>query len=169
MVGLRLKLSAQPLTQAPFFGSPHAYSHSPQTRSATAPSTNSTISGVGVPGPNTAFTPMSSSAARSCLHPREYLWEQLHVGAGQDREPDHVHVLLQRRLRDHLGGLADARVHYLHTGVSQHARDDLRATVMAVEPGLRHQHPYDPTIAHVLSSRTKGDSSRSETHPLSSQ
>src|SRR5581483_10740370 len=66
--------------------------------------------------------------------------EQLHVRAREDAQPDDVHVLLQRRLGDHLRRLADAGVDDLHPGIAERARDDLRAAVVAVEPRLGDEH-----------------------------
>src|SRR6266576_190170 len=71
------------------------------------------------------------------LHPRE----QRHVRSGENRQADHVHVFLDRRLRDLLGGLVQARIDHFHPGVAQRGGDDLGAAVVAVEPGLRHEHP----------------------------
>ena len=64
--------------------------------------------------------------------------------AGEDRDPDCVGVLLDRRLDDLLGGLMEAGVDHLHPGVAQGSRDDLRATVVTVEAGLRDDDAYLP-------------------------
>ena len=59
------------------------------------------------------------------------------MGAREDRDPDGVGVLLDRRLDDLLRKLVEARVDHLHPGVAQRPGDDLRAPVVAVEPDLR--------------------------------
>ena len=59
--------------------------------------------------------------------------------AGQDREADDVHVLLDRRGHDLLGRLAQARVDDFHPRVPQRPGDDLGAAVVAVEAGLGDQ------------------------------
>ena len=70
----------------------------------------------------------------------------VHVRAGQDRQADHVGVLLQRGGDDLLGRLAQAGVDDLHAGVAQRARDHLRAAVVPVEPGLGDD---DSDFAHT--------------------
>src|SRR5258706_1501410 len=65
--------------------------------------------------------------------------DERHVGARQDREPHDVDILLERRRRDHLGGLAEAGVDDLEALVAQASGEDLRAAVVAVEPGLRDE------------------------------
>ena len=71
-------------------------------------------------------------------------WEQRQVSARQDRQAHDVHVFLDRRLGDHLRGLMQPRVDHFHPGIAQRRRDDFRAAVMAVEPGLRHQNADRP-------------------------
>ena len=75
--------------------------------------------------------------------------EELHVRAGEDAQADDVDVLLQRGLGDHLRRLADAGVDDLHAGVAQGARDDLRAAVVAVEPGLGDEDA-DLVVSHSV-------------------
>ena len=58
----------------------------------------------------------------------------------EDRQADHVGVLLQCGGHDHVRGLAEARVDDLEALVAQPAREDLGAAVVAVEAGLRDQH-----------------------------
>jgi len=67
-----------------------------------------------------------------------------HVRAGQDRDPDGVGVLLDRRLDDLLGSLMEAGVDHLHAGVSERAGDDLGPAIVPVETGLRDDHTYLP-------------------------
>src|SRR5262245_37087038 len=59
--------------------------------------------------------------------------DERHVGAAQDRQADDVDVLLERRVHDHLGRLAKARVDDLEALVAEAAGEDLRAAVVAVE------------------------------------
>ena len=68
------------------------------------------------------------------------------VRAGEDREPDHVGILLQRRRRDLLRRLAKARVDHLHAGIAHGARDDLGAAVVAIEARLRDD---DSDVRHA--------------------
>src|SRR5712692_9496457 len=81
------------------------------------------------------------------LHP--LLAEQLHqlraegvVRAGEDREPDDVHIFLRCGRGYHLRGLAQTGVNHFHPGVAQRAGDNLSAAVVAVQPRLGNQHPY---------------------------
>ena len=67
---------------------------------------------------------------------RDDLRHQRHVGAGEDREADRVGVLLDHGGDDLLGRLVQAGVDDLHPGVAKRAGDDLRATVVSVEPRL---------------------------------
>ena len=62
--------------------------------------------------------------------------DQLAVRAGEDREADHVHALLQRRGGDLRGGQADSLVDHVHAGVARAHRDLLGAVGVAVEAGL---------------------------------
>jgi hypothetical protein len=66
------------------------------------------------------------------------------VCSGEDRDPDRVGILLDRGPDDLLGGLMEAGVDHLHAGVAQGAGDDLGATVMAVETGLRDDNARLP-------------------------
>ena len=69
------------------------------------------------------------------------------MGARQDRQPDDVDVLLERRRRDHLGRLAEARVDDLEALVAEAAGEDLGAAVVAVEAGLGDEH-LDRAVGH---------------------
>src|SRR6266403_661440 len=71
------------------------------------------------------------------------------VRAGEDREPDRVHVLLDGRLGHHLGRLVEARVDHLEARVAQRPGDDLGAAVMPVEAGLRHQDAERAVYSHA--------------------
>ena len=82
--------------------------------------------------------PFSSS---SCM----ILRADVHVRAGQDRQADHVRILLERRGDDLLGRLAQPGVDHFHPGVTQRARDHLRATIVAVQTGLGDD---DANVAH---------------------
>ena len=72
---------------------------------------------------------------------------QRHVRAGQDRQADDVDVLLERRGRDHLGRLAEARVDDLEALVAEAAREHLGAAVVAVEAGLGDEH-LERSVGH---------------------
>src|SRR6202000_1461564 len=67
------------------------------------------------------------------------LGDQLQVGAGEDREADHVDVLLQGRGGDLLGREADALVDDLHADVAGAQGDLLGAVGVAVEARLADQ------------------------------
>ena len=69
--------------------------------------------------------------------------EQRHVRAGEDRQPDGVGVLLDRRLDDLLRRLVQAGVDDLHAGVAQRPGDDLGAAVVPVEARLGDDDPDD--------------------------
>ena len=69
------------------------------------------------------------------------------MGARQDRQADDVDVLLERRRRDHLGRLAEARVDDLEALVAEAAGEDLGAAVVAVEAGLGDEH-LDRAVGH---------------------
>ena len=62
--------------------------------------------------------------------------DQLAVRAGEDRQPDHVHALLQRRGGDLGGGQADPFVDDVHARVARAHGDLLGAVGVAVEAGL---------------------------------
>ena len=64
--------------------------------------------------------------------------------AREDRDPDGVGILLDRRLDDLLGGLMEAGVDHLHARVAEGAGDDLGAAVVPVETGLGDNHAYLP-------------------------
>src|SRR5208282_117979 len=61
------------------------------------------------------------------------------VRAREDRQPDDLHVFLERRADNHLRRLAQAGVDDLHAGIAEGAGNNLGAAVMAVEAGLRYQ------------------------------
>src|SRR5579883_2182176 len=63
------------------------------------------------------------------------------VGTGVDRQPHRLDVLLERRLRNHLWGLADTGVDHLHAGVAERPRHHLRPSIVPVEARLGNQHP----------------------------
>ena len=69
------------------------------------------------------------------------------VGAREDGEADAGDVLLDGRLDDHLGRLAEAGVDDLEALVAEAAGEHLCATVMAVEAGLGDQD-LDRAIGH---------------------
>src|SRR5438552_13676564 len=69
----------------------------------------------------------------------EHASRQRYVGAGQDREPDDVHVLLHGFGDDLLWRALEARVHDLEAGVAQRLHHDLGAAIVAIESGLGDQ------------------------------
>ena len=70
--------------------------------------------------------------------------DERHVRAGEDRDPDGIGVLLDRRLDDLLGRLVQAGVDDLHARVPQRAGDDLCPSVVTVEAGLCDHDAYLP-------------------------
>jgi hypothetical protein len=73
-----------------------------------------------------------------------------HVRARQDGDADRIGVFLDRGLHDLVGRLVEAGVNHFHAGVTQRARDDLRAAVVPVEPGLRDHDSDLPRHAESL-------------------
>ena len=85
--------------------------------------------------------PVIRMSSRPCLDEQvAHAREERHVRAGEDREADHVDVLLHGGGGDHLGRLVQAGVDDLHAGVAQRGGDDLGAAVVAVEAGLGDEH-----------------------------
>jgi len=83
---------------------------------------------------------------------------QLHVGAGEDREADAVHVLGHGGGDDLLGRQPDALVDDLEAGVACPDRHLLGAVGVPVEAGLAHQQPQPPAellagLSHPLADR----------------
>ena len=70
----------------------------------------------------------------------ENLGHQLHVGAGEDREPDEVDVLGHRGGDDLVGGQPDPLVDDLEAGVAGADGDLLGAVAVSVETRLGDQH-----------------------------
>ena len=120
-------------------------------------------------GVKTAATPSSLSRARvasrddpaddhrhvargpASRSPSSTAGHQLHVRAGQDREPDAVHVLGHGGGDDLLGRQPDALVDHLEAGVAGPDRDLLGAVGVAVEAGLADQQPQP--AAELLAGR----------------
>ena len=75
--------------------------------------------------------------------------EERHVRAGEDRQADHVDVLLHGGGGDHLRRLVQPGVDHLHPGVAQRRGDDLGAAVVAVETRLGDQHADRARAASV--------------------
>ena len=73
--------------------------------------------------------------------PVEDAWHERHVGAREDGHADGVGILLDRRLHDLLRRLVEAGVDHLHSRIAQRACDDLRASIVAVEPRLGDDDP----------------------------
>ncbi len=133
----------------------------PAATTATAERRNSTISPVGAPGRedggDTTCDQLGGIVGRDrSAHDDEHVVglvrsqplddprHEGHVRARQDRDPDGVGVLLDRRLDDLLGGLMETGVDHLHARVAQGAGDDLGPAIMAVEAGLRDHDAYLP-------------------------
>ena len=85
-----------------------------------------------MPPPNTTMSAASRSLSSSIDAA-----EQGHVRAGEHRQADRVHVLLDGGGDDLLRGLVQAGVDDLDAGVAQRAGHDLRAAVVPVKAGLR--------------------------------
>src|ERR1700682_1575069 len=58
----------------------------------------------------------------------------------ENREPDDLHVFLQRGTDDHLRRLAQTGVDDLHAGIAKGAGDHLSPAIVAVETGLRNEN-----------------------------
>src|SRR5205823_12205651 len=67
----------------------------------------------------------------------------------EDAQSDRIDVFLQRRLGDHLGRLANARVDDFEAGVAQRAGDDLGAAVVAIQARLGDQNAKRRRLAHA--------------------
>jgi hypothetical protein len=70
------------------------------------------------------------------------------VGAGEDGQPDDVHVLLLGRVRDHLRGLAQAGVDDLEPLIPQAAGEDLGSAIVAVQARLGNEDA-DRRVGHA--------------------
>src|ERR1051326_8325659 len=68
------------------------------------------------------------------------------VAARLGRDPDHVHVVLDRLARDLLGGLEERPHVDVEAEVGEGGRDDLGAAIVAVLPDLRDQHARPATV-----------------------
>ena len=90
---------------------------------------------------STSSRPDSGQQLRDARHER-------HVRARQDRQADHVDVLLERGRGDHLGRLAKAGVDDFEALVAQPAREHLGAAVVAVQSGLGDEH-LERSIGHA--------------------
>src|SRR5262245_35301485 len=94
--------------------------------------------------------PVGALGPQPLQHPRG----QRQMRTGQDRQPDHVHVLLDGLGHDLLGGPLESGVHHLDTGVTQGVGDHLGAAVVAVEAGLGDQdfHGFFPAATSSVTS-----------------
>ena len=79
--------------------------------------------------------------------PRQDFGDLGAVRAGEDRQADHVHALLERGGGDARRRQADAVVDHLEAAVARAQRDLLGAVGMAIEPGLADQHLGAPAQA----------------------
>ena len=80
------------------------------------------------------------------------------MGAREDRQADHVDVLLDGRGGDLLGRQADALVDHLHAGVAGADGDLLGAVGVAVEPRLCDED-LDPVADESLTAPTRSRTS----------
>src|SRR6476646_2062261 len=62
------------------------------------------------------------------------------VCAGKNREANHVHVFLQRRVDKHVRRLAEPGIDDFHAGIAQRTGNYLGATVVAVQAGFGNKH-----------------------------
>ena len=60
--------------------------------------------------------------------------------AGEDAQANGVHVLLQRRLDDHLRRLAQAGIDDLHAGIAQGTGGHLGPAIVAIQSRLGDEH-----------------------------
>jgi hypothetical protein len=71
------------------------------------------------------------------------------VRPGKNRQPDHVHIFLQRRVHNHFGSLAQTGVDDFHAGIAQSARNHLGAAIVTIKAGLGDQHA-DFLLSHLV-------------------
>src|SRR5258706_5270640 len=60
--------------------------------------------------------------------------------AAEDAQADHIDIFLQRGFGNHLWRLAQTSVDHFHPGVTQGARNYLRAPIMTIESRFGDQH-----------------------------
>ena len=89
-------------------------------------------------------TTTGTSPRAGLPQPVEHGRHELHVRAGQHRQADAVHVLVDRGRDDLRGGEPDALVDDLEAGVARPHRHLLGAVGVPVEPGLADQQPQPP-------------------------
>src|SRR5215471_3393869 len=63
-----------------------------------------------------------------------------HVSSGQDRKPNHVHVLLQRSAHHLLRCLSQSGVDHFEACVTKSSRNDFCAAIVSVETRLCNEH-----------------------------
>src|SRR5262245_51431096 len=80
------------------------------------------------------------------------------MGPRQDREPDDVHVLLDRRLDDLLGRPLQPGVDHLDPGVTEGVGDDLGPAIVTIEPGLGDEDLHDTAKAGSQRAPPRGSS-----------
>ena len=107
--------------------------------------------------PPTTTGTSSAPAARS---PSSTAGHHLEVRAGQDRQPDHVHVLLHGGRHDLRRGEPDALVDDLEPGVAGPHGDLLGAVGVPVQARLADQHPQPLRPAPRRSARTRSRTAR---------
>jgi hypothetical protein len=54
------------------------------------------------------------------------------MGTRENTEPYTIDILLNSRAHDIFGGLVQSGVNHLHTGITESARDDFSAAVVAI-------------------------------------
>ena len=73
-------------------------------------------------------------------------WTDVQVRTRQDRQADDIRVLLQCRRHNLLRSLPEAGIDHLHAGIAERAGNDLRPTVVTIQPGLGDHH--SDTLTH---------------------
>src|SRR5271168_3696753 len=62
------------------------------------------------------------------------------MSAGKNRQANHLHVFLERRVHNHLRRLPKTRIDDLHSRVTEGSCDHLRATVVSIEARFGNQY-----------------------------
>ncbi len=64
----------------------------------------------------------------------------------QNTQSYYMDVFLYRRIDDHIRSLVKTRIDDLESGVAKRPGNYFGATIVAIEPGLRHQYPDLPLV-----------------------
>ena len=67
-------------------------------------------------------------------HPRQ----KIIMRTGEDRKGYGVHIFLDGGAHDHLWRLVESRVDHLESGIPEGPSDDLRSSIVSIEPDLPH-------------------------------